>query len=128
MKENRLGALWLSTSSKDRAPFAKGVIEISGGKIPIVIWKNGWKEQDLASDDQEKRARAHKQPDFYIEMDQRTDGQTTPQNSYRSATQNTLPGMNHGQAPARPMAPPPRAPQTTSGGPNSDQFDDDIPF
>lgn len=75
MKEDRMGALWRSKSTNERAPFAKGVVEIEGKKIQVVIWPNVWKEQDLQSDDSTKRERAHKQPDFYIEREpERHDG------------------------------------------------------
>lgn len=93
-------------------------------KIPVVLWKNGWKEQDLASDDQEKRARAHKQPDLYLERDAAPGQPKTGQ----GAAQGSLPGMNHGKAPARPAATPPRSPQQASERPNPDDFEDDIPF
>ncbi len=55
-KEDRIGALWLSHSANEKAPFAKGEIEINGQKQRIVIWKNRFKD-------------AENKPDYTIEKD-----------------------------------------------------------
>lgn len=57
MKENQIGALWYSRTENHKAPFAKGSITVGSEKIPIVIWKNRWKEPGEAT------------PDYYIERD-----------------------------------------------------------
>lgn len=102
-KEDRIGALWKSQSTSDRAPFAKGSVKINGHEIRVVIWDNGYKAQDLASSDPTMRERGHKAPDFHIEIDKPRDA---------------------GQAPRaqEPVRVPPAA-RTAK-----DDFDDDIPF
>ena len=62
MKENNIGGLWLSTSQNQKAPFAKGEIEVKGEKIRIVVWKNSYKQ---AGD---------KKPDYQIEIDRKEAG------------------------------------------------------
>lgn len=57
MKEDRIGALWNSRTENPKAPFAKGSIMMGSEKIPVVIWKNKWKEPGEAT------------PDYYIERD-----------------------------------------------------------
>ena len=56
-RENQIGALWNSRTENPKAPFAKGSITVGSEKIPIVIWKNKWKEPGEAT------------PDYYIERD-----------------------------------------------------------
>lgn len=102
-KEDRVGALWLSQSTSPRAPFAKGVLEIDGQKVPVVMWSNKWKAEDLESTDSSVRAAAHKKPDYYLERDQPRE---TPE-----------PPRQHRETPERA-----RAAATV------DDFTDDIPF
>jgi len=59
MKENKIGGLWLSSSTNPKAPFAKGEIEVDGKKIRFVLWKNSYKQ---AGD---------KKPDYQIEIDKK---------------------------------------------------------
>ena len=54
-KRNKLGALW-SRETRSGGNLLKGVLDIDGKKIDIVIWANGYKEND-------------RQPDFYIYED-----------------------------------------------------------
>jgi hypothetical protein len=56
-KEHQIGAAWRSTSTNEKAPFAKGKITWNGEDIPIVIWTNRWKQE------------GERTPDFYIEQD-----------------------------------------------------------
>lgn len=51
-----IGALWKPKSDNPKAPMAKGVIEVDGKKINIVIWPN-YKQQE-------------KQPDYRICIDE----------------------------------------------------------
>jgi len=60
--ENKIGGLWLSSSTNQKAPFAKGEIELNGKKIKIIVWKNSYKQ---AGD---------KKPDYQIEIDRREPG------------------------------------------------------
>lgn len=131
-KENRIGALWTSQSTSERAPFAKGKIEMDGKSIDIVLWRNGWKAQDLASDDPEKRAKAHRQPDYYLERD-------APRETGQGGAQTALGEDGPTESPARVAAPAPSTRQGTLSlgrrtetqavaSPSGDGFDDDIPF
>ncbi len=60
--ENKIGGLWLSSSTNQKAPFAKGEIELNGKKIKIIVWKNSYKQ---AGD---------KKPDYQIEIDRKEAG------------------------------------------------------
>ena len=60
--ENKIGGLWLSSSTNQKAPFAKGEIELNGKKIKIIVWKNSYKQ---AGD---------KKPDYQIEIDRKDAG------------------------------------------------------
>lgn len=104
-REDRLGALWLSQSKSERAPFAKGTIENNGEKIPVVVWANRWKAEDLADPDPTKREAAHKKPDYYIERDQPRERVEEPPRPRREV--------------------PERARAMTE---TADEFADDIPF
>jgi len=67
MKQENLGALWISYSKNPKMPFASGSLQITdknlldrlarGEKIPIVVWK----------DNREKNGK--KYPDFVIQYD-----------------------------------------------------------
>ena len=57
MNENRIGALWVSSSNNPRAPFARGEITVSGQKMKIVVWKNMRKRQ------------GERYPDYTINLD-----------------------------------------------------------
>ncbi|CAK0761460.1 hypothetical protein CCP3SC15_2750003 [Gammaproteobacteria bacterium] len=105
-KEDRIGAIWRSTSQNEKAPFAKGSIEIDGRKIPIVVWQNRWKKE------------GEKSPDFHIEIDrqERREGQG-------QAQQPPAPNR-YDQVPEKPAEAPPADPQRSLG----DGFTDDIPF
>lgn len=60
--ENRIGALWYPKTQSEKAPFAKGEIQVDGKKIRIVLWKNHYKQ---AGD---------KKPDYQIEIDRKEAG------------------------------------------------------
>jgi hypothetical protein len=57
MNENKIGALWVSSSSNPRAPFARGEIIINGQKLKIVVWKNNRKRP------------GERYPDYTIDLD-----------------------------------------------------------
>lgn len=78
MKENQIGALWYPKTENPKAPFAKGSITVAGEKIPIVIWKNKWKEPGEST------------PDYYIEREMPREGGNAPHQS----TQGTQDGRN----------------------------------
>lgn len=99
MKENQIGALWYPRTENPKAPFAKGSITIGDQKIPVVIWKNKWKEPGEST------------PDFYIEREiPREQG-----NAGQGSTQAPQDGRNHVQQVRDAMAP-------------ANNFQDDIPF
>jgi len=60
--ENKIGGLWLSSSTNQKAPFAKGEIEVDGKKIKIIVWKNSYKQS------------GDKKPDYQIEIDRKEAG------------------------------------------------------
>lgn len=57
MNENRIGALWKPRTQSERAPTAKGKVEIGGQSVQIVVWANRWKKE------------GENTPDWYIEID-----------------------------------------------------------
>lgn len=100
-KEDKLGALWRSKSTNEKAPFAKGSIEFMGRKLDIVVWINSYKKED-------------KHPDFVIELDKPRNGQTQEPRSQ--------------QAPRQTPQAPSQGQLDTSNPRRPDDFTDDIPF
>jgi len=76
--QDKIGAVWKSTSTNPKAPFASGVIKVGGQEIRIVLWDNN-KRPDK------------KDPDFQITLD-------TPKEQ--------TPPVRPTTPPARPQAPP----------------------
>lgn len=108
MKENQIGALWYPRTKNPKAPFAKGSITIAGEKIPIVIWKNKWKEPGEST------------PDFYIEREMpREQG-----NAGQGSTQGTQDGKSQGKAQSEAA----RQVSATMNQAPADQFEDEPPF
>jgi len=68
-REERIGALWRPSTESPRAPVAKGSIVVDGKEIKVVVWRNRWKDEDLASPDAAIRDAATRKPDLYIELD-----------------------------------------------------------
>lgn len=99
-RENQIGALWNSRTENPKAPFAKGSITVGSEKIPVVIWKNKWKEPGEAT------------PDYYIERDIPRQGGKDGQGSTQGAQEARLP----------------KAQRADAGAAGSAAFDDDIPF
>jgi hypothetical protein len=121
-KGNRIGAIWRSQSQNDHAPFAKGRVEIDGKTIQIVLWANGYKADDLASSDASTRERAHRSPDYYVEIDVPRDGPT-----YANGEGFQGPGPSAATNPSpKPAAQKP--PMQTTIEPSDDGFGDEIPF
>ena len=117
-KDDRIGAIWRSSSNNERAPFAKGTIELDGRKIPVVLWPNRYKEEDLRSPDKEKRERAHRQPDFHIELDHQ---------ERKEAPQRADSGSGYTRREDRPQDARKVPPASAQRG-FEDDFTDDIPF
>jgi hypothetical protein len=98
---NRIGALWYPQTQNDKAPAAKGTIEINGQKITVVVWRNKWKKP------------GEKTPDLFIDLDQPRDNQGS-----RPPVQQPAGDLGYGRQPAS-RQPEPQEPEF---------FDDDIPF
>ncbi len=80
-KEDKIGALWLSHSANEKAPFAKGEIEINGQKQRIVVWKNRFKD-------------AENKPDYIIEKDTSTrSGQAVPASGWAKPAESKVDDM-----------------------------------
>jgi hypothetical protein len=47
--EHKIGALW-RRETRDNAEYMKGEVEIDGRKVPIVVFKNGYKERSNQPD------------------------------------------------------------------------------
>jgi uncharacterized protein (DUF736 family) len=48
-KDDKIGALWMKTT-RDNAEYYKGSIEIGGQRHEVVIFRNGYKEQEKHPD------------------------------------------------------------------------------
>lgn len=104
-KEDRIGALWRTQTTNEKAPLAKGGIRIDGKEYHIVVWLNRWKQE------------GERTPDFYIELDrareaQGASGADQGDKLHQDPPQNA-PAKRHSETVSRPSA---------------DGFSDDIPF
>lgn len=97
--ESRIGALWLNDGSNEKAPFAKGSVEIDGKVVRIVIWRNRYKQPGERS------------PDLHIDIDKPREDR--PQEPRREPPKQEAPAV----AAVRDVF--------KAGG---DEFTDDIPF
>ena len=66
---NEVAALWKPKADGERKPLGNGTLKVLSSEKKIVVWKNAFKDEDLRSEDAEKREKAGRSPDYYVALD-----------------------------------------------------------